>query len=162
MVEQKAHGSWVILISVGIAYLLSLSPMPEWAAPWRPDWVGMVLIYWCMALPNRISVGAAWSIGLLDDVLTASLLGQHALGYTLVAAITVALHQRLRIFPRWQQSVVVFGLITLSVLPAQWAKGMMGRGPEDLSFLYPAITSMLLWHWLFIVLRDARRTFHVT
>lgn len=159
---NKPRGSWVILVSIVLAYLLTLTPMPDWAGLWRPDWVGMVLIYWCMALPHRVSVGAAWSTGLLLDVLTASLLGQHALGYTLMIAVVDALHQRLRLFPRWQQAVGVFVLIATSQLPMLWARGILGQAPEDLSFLYSALTSMLLWQWLFVVLRDARRTFHVT
>ena len=66
-------------MSFVVSLMLTALPMPEWASLWRPAWVALVLIYWCMALPARSGVLVGWSVGLLLDVMTGTLLGQHAL-----------------------------------------------------------------------------------
>ena len=104
---MNGRGTWVILITFLVAMLLMILPLPEWARPFRPQWVTLTLVYWCIALPHRFGVGTGFSLGIVLDVLTGTLLGQHALGLSLVAFIAVQLHARIRVFPFWQQSLAV-------------------------------------------------------
>ncbi len=60
-----ARGTWAIVVSFVVAFMLTAVPLPDWAVSWRPDWVALVLAYWCLALPRRIGVLTAWFIGLL-------------------------------------------------------------------------------------------------
>jgi rod shape-determining protein MreD len=148
----------VTLISTfSVALVLTIMPFPVWAEPFRPDWVGLVLIYWCLAIPERISVGTGWLLGFLQDVLYGSLLGSNAIGKTLVAYLAVRLHLQLRMFPRWQQAVSVFGLLITNQLLVLWIRGAIGQAPETISYWTPSIVGALLWPWLFIILRDLRR-----
>lgn len=62
----RHHGGWVILLSFIIALLLTTIPLPGLLADWRPAWVAMMLIYWCIVLPERVGVGIAWLLGLID------------------------------------------------------------------------------------------------
>jgi rod shape-determining protein MreD len=121
----------------------------------------MVLIYWCMALPERVGIGVSWMLGVLLDVQQGTVLGQHALGLALVAYITIKSHQRLRVFPLFQQALVVCGYILLFQFIVLWIKGMLGIPPRHWSYWMPAFSSMLLWPWIFIVLRDVRRKFKI-
>src|SRR5690606_27167374 len=86
--KPEHNAGWAIILSFAVAFMLTAVPLPEWAASWRPAWVAMVLIYWCMALPERVGIGAAWCLGLLLDVQQGTLLGQHALGLALIAWLT--------------------------------------------------------------------------
>jgi len=148
----------VTLISTfSVALVLTIMPFPVWAEPFRPDWVGLVLIYWCLAIPERISVGTGWLLGFLQDVLYGALLGSNAIGKTLVAYLAVRLHLQLRMFPRWQQAVSVFGLLITNQLLVLWIRGAIGQAPETISYWTPSIVGALLWPWLFIILRDLRR-----
>src|SRR3989344_1443770 len=113
-----------------IAILLSVMPGPGWAEPFRPDWVGLVLIYWCMATPTRVGVGTGWLLGFIQDVLFGSLLGSHAIAKTLIAFITLKLHLQLRMFPRWQQAAA--GLVLL-MLRLAWLQIFSHRHYETLS-----------------------------
>lgn len=158
----KSVGTWVILASFGVAFTLEIMPLPAWAIEWRPAWVVMTLIYWVLALPLRIGVVAGWSVGLLHDVLADTLMGQYALSYTLVAYIVRISCRQIRVFPVWQQSMVVFVLILLSELPGAWVRGMLGYGNLNLAFVYPAVTSVFLWHWIFVLLRDLRRHYRIS
>lgn len=140
-----------------VAVILAIMPFPNWAEPFRPDWVGMVLIYWCLAIPERVSVGTGWLLGFLQDILYGSLLGSNALAKTLVAFLAVRLHLQLRMFPRWQQAVSVFGLLITNQLLVLWIRGAIGQAPETFSYWTPCIVGALLWPWLFVILRDLRR-----
>ena len=157
--ERPRRGGWCIAASLVLALALTALPLPEWAAAWRPAWVASVLIYWCMALPQRVGLFAGWFCGLLLDVQQGTLLGLHALGMVLVAWLTIRFHQRMRLFPRARQAMLVGGYLLLYqavVLLGNLALGLPAGGWR---YWMPAFTSMLLWPWLFIVLRDLRWKF---
>lgn len=159
---QAAHSrSWIIALSLLVALMLTAMPLPEWAVNWRPAWVAMVLIYWCMALPDRVGIGISWTLGLLLDVQQGTVLGQNALGLAVIAFITLKSHQRLRVFPLVQQAFLVCGYILLFQIIVLWIKSMLGIPPMHWSYWMPAFSSMLLWPWIFIILRDVRRKFKV-
>lgn len=155
--SHNARSRLIIAASLLVALVLSILPWPVWTEQFRPDWVALVLIYWCIALPTRVGVGTAWSVGLMLDVLYGSMLGENALAKSLVAFLAVRFHLQLRMFPRWQQAVVVLLLVASNNLLVLWIKHLAGQAPSTWSYLTPSIVSMLLWPWLFVILRDIRR-----
>jgi rod shape-determining protein MreD len=155
------HGGWVIFATFVVAIMLTLLPLPDWIAYLRPEWVSLVLIYWCMALPERVGVGIGWVAGLFLDVVHGAVLGQYALALALVAYFTLSLHQRLRVFPVMQQMFMVLLLILFQQLVVIWIKGFIGESPQSLRYWLPSLTTMLLWPWLFVILRDLRRNYQV-
>ena len=161
MILGKRHGGSVILLTFIVALLLTVIPLPEWARYVRPDWVGLVLIYWCMALPERVGVTTGWFMGLLVDMLTGSLLGQHALALTVVAYLTLRFHQRLRLFPVLQQSLTVLVLLILHQLLALWISRIIGRPGAPWFFWAPSVLGMLIGPLVFSILRGMRRGFRV-
>lgn len=161
MKTETRQGGTLILITFIIAMMLTIIPLPETLQHIRPEWTALVLIYWCMALPQRIGVGIAWISGLLLDVLTGSLLGQHALSMTVVAYLTLNMHQRVRLFPLWQQAAVVWMLLNLHQLLLLWFDGITGQPAKGLTFWLPPISGMILWPAIFMVLRKIRRRYKV-
>ncbi|MFP4682854.1 MAG: rod shape-determining protein MreD [Ectothiorhodospira sp.] len=132
-------------------------PLPETLAPWRPEWLAMTVLYWNMALPRRVGVGTAWLAGLLLDVARGALLGQHALALALIAWIAIRLHQRIRVFPVWQQAISVGGLLSLYLLLILWVDGITGQAPGTGLHWAPLVTSALCWPLVFVLLRGVRR-----
>ena len=161
MIRGRRHGTGVIVLTFVIALLLTVIPLPDWARYLRPDWVGLVLIYWCMALPDRVGVTTGWFAGLLVDMLTGSLLGQHALSLTVVAYVTLKFHLRLRLVPVWQQSLTVLVLLILHQLLALWISRLIGRPGVPLYFWAPSLIGMMLWPVVHGLLRGMRRSFRV-
>ncbi|HEY9198345.1 MAG TPA: rod shape-determining protein MreD [Gammaproteobacteria bacterium] len=158
----QRHGGGIVLLTLLAALMLTTAPLPEPLRPLRPDWVLLVLIYWSMALPHRIGVGYAWVSGLCADVLTGLLLGQHALAYSIVIYLTLKLHQRLRLYPLWQQALSVLVLLGLGQLLLLWINGMIGRPVHSWLYWMPSVLGALLWPLLFVLLRGLRRAFRVT
>lgn len=152
------RGNWIIGASVLVAWVLALLPMPDWAAPYRPEWTLLVLTYWVMAIPSRVNIGWCWLTGLALDVLKGTLLGQHALALALVGWVVARFHLQVRVFPPWQQALVMLALVGLYEFTLFWTDGIAGN-PEA-SRWGPILTTALLWPWVFGVLRQARRRFN--
>jgi rod shape-determining protein MreD len=136
--------------------MLSIAPMPDWAAPFRPDWVALTLIYWSMTSPRTYSVGSAWVIGLVLDVAQGTLLGQHALALCLVIYITVKFHLQLRQFPTLQLTATVFAMLALYQFILFWINGVAGVNTVAVSYWGPVISGMLLWPLLSMMLGSLR------
>jgi rod shape-determining protein MreD len=157
----RHHGGGAILFTFILALVLTIAPLPEWGRYLRPDWAGLVLIYWCLAVPDRVGVGTGWVLGLAVDLLTGTLLGQHALALALVAYVTLKFHQRVRLFPVWQQALTVMVLLMLHQLLALWISRIIGRPGVPWFFWAPSLLGMLLWPLLYVLLRALRRGFRV-
>ena len=140
-----------------VGFILSALPLPETIIDWRPCWLAMLLIYWCMALPERVGILSAWLLGLLFDVQQSFILGQHALGFIFLAYVIIKNHKRMRVYPLLQQSLVV--CLYLLIFQAIMLLVMLLSGTITYTRFYwlPAFTSMLIWPWLFIFMRDFRR-----
>jgi rod shape-determining protein MreD len=155
------YGGGIIVMSFVIALVAHMVVLPDWAQSLRPDWVTLVLIYWCIALPERVGVGAGWLAGLMLDVAGGALLGQNALILAIVAYLAIRLHKRIRQYPVWQQSVSVLILILLHLMLSLWIKGTFSQSTETWAYWLPALTSMLLWPVIFTSMRWLRRTYRV-
>ncbi len=162
MSDVRRRGGGIILISFVVAMALMVLPLPEWLREFRPEWVTLVVIYWCLALPNRVNIGFAWLAGLFVDVLTGTLMGQHALAMAVVAFVTVKLHKQIRVYPLWQQALSVFTMVALGQLLVVWIKGIVGESPQSWLYWGPSITSALVWPWVFAIMRNLRRSYKVS
>jgi len=158
--EQHQRG-WVIIASFGFAALLTIIPLPSWAIFWRPDFLALTLIYWCIALPQRVGVFSGWLVGFLKDVLLASLLGLYALSLTFIAFVSISAYRRLRAFPYHQQMFLVFIMLLAVQLPSLWMRGLQTNSLFDFSFMYSALSSTLIWPLVSRVLRHVQHTFQV-
>lgn len=161
MTNTARQGGWLIVMTIIMAMALTIVPLPQSIVHFRPEWVALVIIYWCMALPQRVGVGRAWMAGLLVDVMTGSLLGQHALGMTVVAFLVINLYQRIRLFPLGQQAFVIWMLLNLYQLLLLWFDGITGQPPKGLNFWWPPLIGMLFWPAIFLMLRRLRRKYKV-
>ncbi len=162
MVQQGAHGYWLILASFLAAFVLAVLPMPLWLMWARPEWVALVLIYWTIALPHRVGILTGVVAGIFLDALEGAVLGQNALSLVAVALLSLTLYQRLRVFSVLQQAGMVFVLVGINQLVCQWVQNLEGVGSATLLFLLPAVSSALLWPVVLYTLRRLRRHYMVT
>lgn len=158
---QKPNAHWVVWLSLLIAVVLNLIPMPAWMSIARPAWVPMVVMYWVMALPERFGLFFAFFTGLLLDIFLGSTFGQSSIGLLLVAVIVLGLHRRLRMFPWWQQAFMVFVIVGFYQLLNLWIRSALGKATPSLWYMMPALTSAAFWPWISVSLRFVRRYFRV-
>ena len=136
-------GFFRIILTLVLAMGLRIAPLPPSLAVLNPDWVLLVLIYWSLAMPERVGIFHAWTFGLLTDVLTGRLLGQYALAYSLIIYICLKLHKRLRQFPFLQQGVFIFFCLLLSQLLLFFIKNLQHPAQLHASFWLPVFTGTL-------------------
>jgi len=158
----KKQNNIIIITTIIVALLLSELPLPAQLAPYQPEWVILVIIYWSMALPERIGVGTAWFTGLILDVLRDTLLGQYALAFALTIFITSKLYQRIRNFPLRQQVISIFLLMILHTSIVVWIKALTGTNIHYLMILIPSLISAVFWPIVYFSLRYIRRSYHLT
>ncbi|REL31832.1 rod shape-determining protein MreD [Thalassotalea euphylliae] len=157
-----ANNGIIIVLSLLLALIASIVPMPHSVDAFRPDWVLVVLIYWSLALPNRVSVFTAWVMGFLLDVLLGSTLGVHAGAMALSVYIAAVNFQKIRNFSLWQQALIVGVLAALYHLLVFWMQRVLTDVVFLPSYLYPVMSSVILWPWAFLLLRKVRRHFKIS
>src|SRR5205809_6190982 len=126
--------------------------------PWKdlrlvPDFVALVLAFWCVRQPRLVGLGVGWIIGLFTDAGNGVLLGQHALAYSLLAFLSMWLSRRILWFGPMLQAlhIALILLVTqAAVLLIRLAAGDHFPGwpflvsPLAGAILWPAVTSLLL------------------
>ena len=147
--------STFIILSLLAALLLNWLP---WRGIWlalRPDFVALVLLYWCTHKPYRVGIGIAWMMGIFADVADASLFGQHALAYAVLAFGGIVLHRRMQMFDLRQQTLQIFPvlLLTYAVYAAvHWQL----HGYVAWEYFLGSVVSALLWAPLTVMLQALR------
>lgn len=159
--QQPRQGGGIILLSFLLGLMLTIVPMPGWTQDMQPHWTALILLYWSLALPQRVGVGVGWLVGLGQDALLGTLLGQHALAFALIAFLALRLHQHLRLVPVWQQAIVVLVLLLLAQLVIFWINGIIGRPAPAWHAWASILVGAILWPLVFYLLRGARRRFQV-
>jgi rod shape-determining protein MreD len=153
---QRPVSNTFIALSLFVALLLNGLP---WSGIWlmlRPDFVAAVLLYWCMHKPWRVGIGLSWGVGILADVADASLFGQHALAYAVLAFGGVVLNRRLRMFDLRQQTTqvgVIFALTYAVYASVHWQL----NGYVVWPYFLGCVTSTLLWAPLSIMFQAMQR-----
>jgi len=126
--------------------------------PWKnvmlaPDFVALVLVFWCVQQPRLVGLGAGWLLGLLIDVGNGVLLGQHALAYSVLAFAAISLSRRILWFPLWGQALHVAALLLFAqavatlvrlAAGAEFPGWMLAVGPLAGALLWPLVTTLLL------------------
>lgn len=154
-------GYLIVLLTFLVALMASIMPLPLSVDAFRPDWVLVVLLYWCLALPSRVNVITAWVMGFILDVLLGSTLGVHAGAMALAVYIVAGNFQKIRNFSVWQQAMIVGVLSALYHLIVFWLQRFLTDAIFLPSYLYPVVTTIVLWPWAFLLLRKIRRNFRI-
>jgi rod shape-determining protein MreD len=146
----------LIFLTIMAAVLLSLLQMPEILSPFIPYWVAMVVIYWSLETRGIISLGQAFLIGLVLDVLSGSLMGLHALSLVIMVFLVQRFRSRLRFFPPWQQAFSILGLLVNDRIILIWITVLLGESLPTWEYWLPPLVGMAIWPWLFLGLDRLR------
>lgn len=142
--------TWFIYLSLTIALVLNLIPLGR--LPGIPDWVALVLLFWSIHQPLRIGMGAGFIFGLFMDVGNASVMGQHALAYVLLAFAAGSLARRILWFPLVQQALHVLPLLLGTQLVMLLVRLSTGAEFPGVLYFLSSFSAVLLWYPLNYVL----------
>lgn len=131
---------WITLFA---ALLLNLLPTSLWYG--MPDWVVLLLCIWGIRESRLISMGWAFSLGILMDVADASVLGQHALAYVLVAFGAVTISRRVLWFPLTHQGLHALPLLLAAPAIQVFIRYAAGEHVSFWPLLVSPFVSAALW-----------------
>jgi rod shape-determining protein MreD len=140
-----------IIMSFALALFLNF-------LPWRdlrlvPDFVALVLVFWCIRQPRLVGLGVAWALGLITDAGNGVLLGQHALSYSVLAFLGIWLSRRILWFGPGLQALHIGAMLLAAQAVAVLVRIVAGDtfpgwalvvGPLAGAVLWPLVTWLLL------------------
>jgi rod shape-determining protein MreD len=118
--------------------------------PWRdlrlvPDFVALVLVFWCVRQPRLVGLGVAWSLGLVSDAGNGVLLGQHALAYSLLAFLGIWLSRRILWFGPGLQALHVGAILIVGQAVSLLVRLAAGNDFPGWPILVGPLAGALLW-----------------
>lgn len=136
--------NWFILTTLLLALFLNMIPLGRLVG--IPDWIAVVLTFWCIHQPLRVGMGAGFVLGLIMDVADGSVLGQHALAYVVLAFAASGLSRRILWFPLAQQALHVLPMLLGSQLVMLVIRLAVGGEFPGLWWFLSSFVAAALWH----------------
>ena len=134
-----------IVFTFVAALLANLLPWSGWGLAIKPDFVALVVLYWCIQQPRKVGFTSAWLLGLVMDVAEGSLFGQHALAYSVLAFGGIVLHRRVLRFSMRDQVLHVLVLLLLNDVMVLAIRMLAGAGFPGLKYFIGSLTAAALW-----------------
>lgn len=153
---SRPRRGWILPVSIIIALLLGLLPLPGLLQPLRPYWLALIMAYWVIEAPDSAGLGFAFTVGIIADLMFGALLGEQALRMVIMTFILQRFRARLRFFPMSQQALAI-GVLLLNDRVVTGAVHLaLGEPALPWNYWWAPVLGMLLWPPLFVML-DALR-----
>ena len=146
-----------LILSSLIAGVCMLISLPDWLFYFRPDWLALVVIYWIVKLPERVSIGYACINGLFLDLLLVKPFGVNAIAFVLVGYLAAKWSAQIRVLSLWQQCLFVSVLIMLLKLIVGMTSAIMADFVFTTYYWFSAVGNVVFWAVISILLRDMKR-----
>jgi rod shape-determining protein MreD len=132
MLGTRTNLGWGRVVGFTVlALAASIVPLPDAIELFRPDFVALTVLWFCLLSPRLLGLSYAWCAGLALDGFKGVLLGQHALTLTVIAYLASKLRLQVRAFPPLQQSAVILALLWLHEFLLFWLDGVAGHAVTD-------------------------------
>lgn len=154
---SRGRNGWLLPVSLLLALLLGLLPMPSALQPFRPYWVALVLAYWVIEEEDRAGLGLAFLLGIVADIAYGGLLGEQSLRLVVMTFILQRFRNQLRFFPLPQQALAVGGLLLNDRVISAGLRLALGEPQLPWSYWWAPLLGLLLWTPLFVLLDSLRR-----
>jgi rod shape-determining protein MreD len=147
---------WWFIGTLVFALLSMLVPLPAVLEPFKPYWPALFLLYWSLESEDRVTLGLAFAIGLVADLLNGVVLGEQALRLCALVFIALRFRSRLRFFPMWQQTLAVLALLLNDRILLLIVRVLAGASLPPASWWISPFVGAALWPFLFLLLDDLR------
>ena len=132
MIGTRTNFGWGRVVALTVLALAAMvAPLPSILEPYRPNFVALTVLWFCLLSPRLLGLSYAWIAGLALDGFAGVLLGQHALTLTVIAYVACKLRLQIRAFPPLQQSAVILALLWLNEFLLFWIDGVAGHAITD-------------------------------
>ncbi|MDC2825163.1 MULTISPECIES: rod shape-determining protein MreD [Rodentibacter] len=149
---------WVtIILFFVVSLVMELAPWPIGFQAFKPSWLVLVLTYWALAIPNKVSIGIAFLLGVIWDIVLGSTLGIHALVLSVAFYFIAKNYLVLRNLSLWFQSLLVIIFVFSIRFAIFLVELFLHSAVFNWQEIFGAIASGILWPWVFLLMRKMRR-----
>ncbi|MBK6617036.1 MAG: rod shape-determining protein MreD [Nitrosomonas sp.] len=160
LLEQELHLSAsrpLIYLSLVAALMLNLLVSENITLLVRPDFIALAVLYWNIHQPRQSGMSLAFVSGIIMDVVTASIMGQHALAYCLLTFFALLFYRRLRMFSVFRQIPAILWMLLLSQIILLLIGMLTGTYLPDWHILLRSVSGGLIWPFIAITLTSLRK-----
>lgn len=147
MLYMNVRFIWAILLVLA----LTIFPLPSLIHSFRPAFLLLFVLYLQIFMPRFFSIGLVVIVGLFEDVLLSTLLGEHVFALMLVCWIISGTTRRFNFFPISQQMLLILLLCILYQCTILIINASQGFYVSGMSVLVSSMLSMILWPWVRIL-----------
>ena len=141
------------------ALILTIIVLPAPVAAIRPDFVALALIFLAFHYPARVGVISALFVGLLADVITFGVLGQHAMAKVVIVYCAVRFLSDAKTL-KWQaQTVCVLVLLYINSTVIAIVNIIAHETPGPVSIWLAPLAGALVW-LMVVIIRYLRQMRH--
>ena len=162
---MKSKNSLFIYFSLFFALALDATYLFPSFEVVRPSIVLLVIVYWNIALPDKVGVSYSVTMGLILDLLRGSILGSHSLIFVLISYLCQRFFYQFRVMSLFQQSFILF--IVFLLVKMYWVINSSLFMDQEIEMLINkeilinmviyALFNSLIWPLIFSLLRPYRR-----
>ncbi|WP_058535648.1 rod shape-determining protein MreD [Legionella saoudiensis] len=137
-----------------IALILSILPMPELVTDFRPPWVLLLVLYIEYFLPGNFNQATLLFVGLMLDVLLATVIGEHSFALLLVTWLASSKSRRFQFFSMMQQIFLIGFFCMLYQAIIALITALLGFKYSLFMPVASAFVGMFLWPWIRLLGED--------
>lgn len=139
------HNTILKFTFVLLAFVYSMLPIQA-GSIFCFDAMVLLFLSFCFISPkNPPSLFFAWFVGLLQDILLGSQLGEHAFALSVTAFMCLVLLKRMQFFVLWQQVICLGCLTLIHQLLIALFEGGAGHFVPLIFYFSSAVMNMALW-----------------
>lgn len=155
---MRSPDPWLAIpVSLLAGLSLTVLPLPDVLAPWRPDWLLLLLLFWAYQQPEWVGEWSAFAVGVVMDVIFGTPLGLYAFSSCLAVWAARRLARRWRRTPLFLLAPGVAMLAALAALVRYGWLTTLGQPPDAGLYWLPALGNLLAWPLVFLALLRWRR-----
>lgn len=143
-----------LIIAIILAFVLTILPLPDLLVGLRPPWVLMLVLYLQYYLPDHFNISLLVIIGLMLDVLLATVIGEHAFALCFVSWIASNKARRFSFFSIGQQMGLIGFFCLLYQVLILTIDAFLGFHIGFLMSVGSALISVLFWPWVRLLADD--------
>jgi rod shape-determining protein MreD len=156
MIERHRDSVGRMLLTVVVALILSVLPLPLWLAAVRPAFLVLTVLYWSISVPRLGGIALGFGSGLALDVFRGAVLGENALALTAITYLAVREHQKIRLKPSFQQALMVLAALLIYEFILFAIDGWTGHPMTSPLRWIHIVTGALIWPLMSAVLDRTR------
>ena len=131
-IGTRTNFGWGRVVGLTLLALAAMvAPLPSVLEPYRPNFVALTVLWFCLLSPRLLGLAYAWCAGLALDGFGGVLLAQHALTLTVIAYLAARFRLQIRAFPPLQQSAVILALLWINEFLLFWIDGVANHPITD-------------------------------